>query len=57
MNVLVLVKSILPYLQGAFLKTHILVYFAEISFALGVFLSVYHIFYHFRKDRAQGGEE
>jgi hypothetical protein len=44
MNVLILVKSILPFLQGAFLKTQVLRYFAEISFAISAFLSAYHLF-------------
>jgi ABC-type nickel/cobalt efflux system permease component RcnA len=59
MNVLVLVKSILPYLQSLriagdgsyFLRTHVLVYFADISFALVVFLGAYHIFNMFRSEK------
>ena len=47
-NVLVLTISILPVLQGAFLKTHVLVYFGEISFAIAVFLSIYHMSSVFR---------
>jgi hypothetical protein len=57
MNVLILVKSILPYLQGAFLKTHILVYFSQISFALAVFLSVYHFVNMYGKTKKQTGQK
>ena len=42
-NVLVLTVSILPVLQGAFLKSYVLVYFGEISFVLAVLLSIYHL--------------
>jgi hypothetical protein len=50
MNVLILVRSILPYLQGAFLKTQVLSYFADISFAIAAFLSAYHLFNIFSKE-------
>ena len=57
MNVLILVNSILPYLQGAFLKTHVLQYFALVSFALAAFLSAYHLFGMFRRDRKFDSED
>ena len=57
-NILVIVISILPFLHGAFLKTHILTYFAEIAFGLTAFLSVYHIttIFHRRKRRTDRQE-
>ena len=58
-NVLVIVINLLPYLRGAFFRTHILVYFAEISFGLTAFLSAYHLTTMFRRrkrkmDRVEG---
>ena len=57
MNVIILVKSILPFLQGAFLKTQVLRYFAEISFAIAVFLSGYHLFQMFFSEKSNGKPE
>ena len=50
-NVLVIVISILPSLSGAFLKTHVLMYFAELAFVLTAFLSIYHMSTLFRKPK------
>ena len=50
-NVLAIVISVLPFLHGAFLKTHILTYFAEIAFGLTAFLSIYHLSTLFRKSK------
>ena len=47
-NVLVLAIGILPYIQGAFLNTRVLVYFSEIAFLLAAFLGVYHVCSIFR---------
>ena len=44
MNVLILAVSLLPYLEGAFLRTNILAWFAGISFTVALLLSIYHIY-------------
>ena len=50
MNVLILVNSILPYLEGAFLKTQVLQYFGVISFGLTAFLGSYHLYNMFSRE-------
>ena len=50
-NVLMLVINVLPHLPGAFIRTNILVYFAEISFGLGAFVSIYHLSTMFRRKK------
>ena len=57
-NVLILAMGILPYLQGAILNAPVLVYFAEISFAIASIISIYHLSTIFRRrkrrdDRAE----
>ena len=48
-NVLILAMGILPYLHGAILNAPVLVYFAEISFAIAAILSIYHLSTIFRR--------
>jgi len=42
-NVLILAAGILPYLQGAYFRTYVLRYFSEISFAIVIFLGIFHV--------------
>ena len=47
MNVLILAVNLLPFLEGAFLRTNILFYFAGIAFTITLLLSIYHIYLMF----------
>jgi putative Mn2+ efflux pump MntP len=55
-NVLVLTISVLPVLQGAFLQSHVLVYFGEISFIIAAFLGIYHLSSMFRSKKRKTDE-
>ena len=50
-NVLVIAMSILPYFNAAFFRLNILVYFADISFGLAAFFSIYHLTTMFRNKK------
>ena len=50
-NILILAMSVLTHIETALYSTHVLVYFALISFVLAAFVSIYHMNSMFRSQK------